>query len=369
MELRVTPQLIVSTAVYNAEQQTAQLALLQEQASTGNRILQPSDDPLGALEVLAYQAQNNQLDTYHQNIADAQAKLNSSVSTLNQISQLLTQAKDVALQGSNSANTPESYQAMGAQVQSILQSVLQLANTQQNGQYLFSGTASQTQPFTTNAQGNVVYNGSAQALGEPIGQGQQVQTLYTGSQVFQMLQRGTTVYTGPTGAAAGTGTDSATGSGTLLVTHTSTTYAGTSGVQAGTNSVAGDTIIGPAGAHTLTIVDTSGNGTSGTVQLDKGPVVQFTNTDTNLQVQGPNGETVFLNTTAITPGFNGTVSITANGTLSVDGGASSVPINFSSNQVVTNSQTGAITTSTAPTSGKPAATPSTIPAPTMCFRF
>ncbi len=37
------------------------------------------------------------------------------------------------------------------------------------------------------------------------------------------------------------------------------------------------------------------------------------------------------------------MQITANGTLSVDGGKSSVPINFSANQVVTNSTTGAVT--------------------------
>jgi len=151
------------------------------------------------------------------------------------------------------------------------------------------------------------------------------------------------VITDTTEVTAGTGTDSASGSGTLTVAHTSTTHAAGSGVRAGTNSVARDTILGPAGAHTLTLVDTSGTGTSGTVQLDGGSVVKWTNTATNLQVQGPTGQTVFLNTTAITAGFNGSVAITSNGTMSVDGGLSSVPITFSANQVVSNSQTGAVT--------------------------
>ncbi len=74
---------------------------------------------------------------------------------------------------------------MAGQVDSILQEVIKLANTQQNGQYLYGGTASQTQPFSVNAQGQVVYNGSTQAMSEPIGQGHQVQTLYNGSQIFQ----------------------------------------------------------------------------------------------------------------------------------------------------------------------------------------
>jgi flagellin-like hook-associated protein FlgL len=90
-------------------------------------------------------------------------------------------------------------------------------------------------------------------------------------------------------------------------------------------------------------VDTSGNGTAGTVSLDNGPPVAFSASDTNLKVAGPGNSVVFLNTTAITPGFNGTVAITPNGTLSVDNGATTTPINFSGNQVVTNGTTGAVT--------------------------
>ena len=56
----------------------------------------------------------------------------------------------------------------------------------------------------------------------PVSQQQTVATLYPGSDVFQQRQRGATVLTGDTGAAAGTGTDSATGEGTVLVSHTAT---------------------------------------------------------------------------------------------------------------------------------------------------
>jgi flagellar hook-associated protein 3 FlgL len=343
MELRITPQTIVGNAIADAQSHYNQLSVLQQQASTGLRILQPSDDPTGALEVLAGQAQNNRLDSYHQNISDAQAKLNESVSTLTQASNLIAQAKQLAIEGSSTTNTPGSDQALGAQVQSILNQIVALSNTQQNGQYLYGGTASLTAPFAVNAQGVVVYSGSTQIVSQPIGQSQQVNTLYAGNQVFQSLQRGSTVITGTSGATAGSGTDSATGEGTLTVAHTSTVYAPGSGVSTGTNSVAGDTILGPSGANTLTINDTSGTGASGTIQLDNGPIVNFTNANTNLQVQGQNGQTVFLNTTAITAGFNGSVSITANGTLSVDGGATTTPINFTANQVLTNSQTGAVT--------------------------
>ena len=52
---------------------------------------------------------------------------------------------------------------------------------------------------------------------------------------------------------------------------------------------------------------------------------------------------VYVNTTAIAPAFNGSVNITSDGAMSIDGGATSVPITFTANQAVTDGSTGQIT--------------------------
>jgi flagellin-like hook-associated protein FlgL len=127
------------------------------------------------------------------------------------------------------------------------------------------------------------------------------------------------------------------------VRHTATSYAAGSGVAAGTQSATGDTILGPAGSHVLHLVDTSGTGASGTVSLNGGTTVSFTNAMTNLAVVGPGGETVYIDTSTITAGFSGDIAITATGSLSVDGGRTVTPISFSANQQVTDSLTGAVT--------------------------
>ncbi len=331
MELRVSQQTMVNTAVYYEQQETASLAHLQEEESSGNRILEPSDDPLGSVAVINYTAQNANFDTDLTNINTATQSLNVSVSTLQNVHNILTQAEQLASQGSNSTNDPTSLASLGDQVNALLQQMVTAANTQNNGQYIFGGTRTQTQPFVTDAAGNVTYVGGSQQASVPVGSSQSVDTYYTGSDVFQPPTGGATVYTGTTGAAPGTGTDTATGTGTLTVTHTSTTYSGNSGVAPGTDSATGDTIIGPAGANTLTF-----DGANGTVSLNGGPAVAFTNSDQNLQLTGPNGEVAYIDTTNVTPGFNGSVSITANGTLSVGNGPA-VPIDFSGNQAVTGS--------------------------------
>lgn len=106
--------------------------------------------------------------------------------------------------------------------------------------------------------------------------------------------------------------------------------------------MAGDTVIGQAGTHTLTINDTSGTGAAGTVSLNGGPAVAFASSETDLKVTGPAGEVVYLNTSSISAGFNGDVDITATGTISLDGGATAVAIDYSSNQTLTNDSLGVV---------------------------
>ncbi len=349
MNLRTTPLTLVSEAVTAAREQFDQLANLQQQATTGKRILSPSDDPLGSVTVMGLQAQSGRMDTYLSNIQDAQATLNTSVSALQQVNTILTQAKSIAIQGAQAGNDATSNEALAQEVDGLLNQLLDVANTQQNGRYIYGGTAGNTAPFAvtaTDGQGrplSVAYHGAEDSVEAGISPTQTVSTLYPGDQVFQSRQRSQTVITGGTGATAGSGTDSATGQGTLTVQHTATIYASGSGIQAGTSSAAGDTILGPAGVHHLSINDTSGTGASGTISLDGGPAVAFTNSDTDLKITGPDGGVVYVDASAIAPGFNGDVSITANGTLSVDGGKSTVAVDFSANQTVKDSVTGAVT--------------------------
>jgi flagellin-like hook-associated protein FlgL len=217
-----------------------------------------------------------------------------------------------------------------------------VANTRAGDTYLFAGTDVQNAPYSVKSPAQqlpshfVEYTGASSRTQVTIGS-QVVDVHYPGREIFGARQRGETVVLGATGAAAGSGTNNAIGQGVLTVRHTSTVYEAGSGIAAGTSSVDGDTIIGPPGSHNLTFDG------SGTISLNGGPAVSFDGTETDLKITGDQGDVVFVDTTAVTPGFTGTVAITSNGTLSMDGGATEVAIDFSSNQLLTNSATGEVT--------------------------
>jgi flagellar hook-associated protein 3 FlgL len=346
MDARVGSQTIFQNALFDNQRLTSLLNTLQAQASTGKKFANVSDDPAAAMTVLSNTDQNQLLTTHLANIQAATTSLNTSTSALQQVDSIFAQAKSLAIQASNSANDTSSFSAMAQQVDAMINGLLSAANTQSNGVYVFGGASYTTQPYAVTSQTGsgdvqaVSYQASSNSTSTIVDNNQSVPTFYAGSDVFRSNSRQPAVFSGNTGAQPGSGTDSATGQSELIVSHTATTFAAGSGIQAGTSSASGDTILG---SHSLQIIDTSGNGSAGTISLDGGAPVAFTSADTNLKVANNNGDFLYLDASAITPGFNGAVAVTSSGSMSIDGGATSTPITFAANQAVTDSTTGAVT--------------------------
>ena len=82
----------------------------------------------------------------------------------------------------------------------------------------------------------------------------------------------------------------------------------------------------------------------GTVSLNGHDPIAWTDADTDLKISDGLGGFVHLDMTNIAANFNGTIDITADGTASIDGGASEVPIDFYSAQMLIDADTGAVTT-------------------------
>ena len=177
--------------ISNNQQLNAQLTALQTQASTGQQYPQVSDNPTASLEILANTDQSQIIGAHLSDIQTASANLNTSVSALQQVDTVISQAQSLASEASNATSNSQSLTAMGQQVNSMISTLVGLANTQSGNTYVFGGASStQQEPFTISsedAQGNptaVSYNGAANGSSTVIGPTQQVEMDYPGSQVF-----------------------------------------------------------------------------------------------------------------------------------------------------------------------------------------
>ena len=351
--MRVTQSLMLRHQSAALSAAYARLFQVQAQLSSGKRLLQPSDDPSSIRPALDVRTARARLEQVTRNGSFAAGELGSMDGVLQGVSDLVTRARELAIEGANGTLTQADRDGIAIEVDGILQQIVSLANSRGASGYLFAGGMKSEIPFemVQTADGPVVlYRGDQGTTSVDLGDAIAIDLDLPGSQIFGIGTRGATVYSGITGAAAGSGNDSARGSDHLEIEHTLTVLGdgllgGTgdslSGLQIGASSAAGDTVLGGAGTWNLTLVDSSGTGASGTVSLNGGPPVSWTSADTDLVVTAPNGELVHLDLSNVTANFNGTVGAAGEGTLSLDGGATTSAIDFTSaNQIVTDPETG-----------------------------
>src|SRR6185437_13427004 len=107
----------------------------------------------------------------------------------------LQSARDLALEANNASLTTSQRQDIATQLTQQLQHLVGISNrTDSNGNYLFSGHASSTQPFSQNGN-SVSYMGADQVSQVQISENQRISAGDTGSSVFMNLPAGNGTFT------------------------------------------------------------------------------------------------------------------------------------------------------------------------------
>ena len=135
---------------------------LQNQALTGNKLNSIIDNPTDAAKIIILNNGLSKLESYQKNVSAAQSEYEIMDSTLANVVDRLQRANELANSASNEYNTPENLQAIKNEITSIKDTILSLSNTQYMDMYIFSGTNTNTNAFTLNDDGSVVYNGTPQ---------------------------------------------------------------------------------------------------------------------------------------------------------------------------------------------------------------
>ena len=157
--MRVTQNITTNNFVSYIHQQAESLLKSQEQVATQKRINKISDDPIGMGQVLGYRSNLAVIEQYEENIDQGVTRLEFNELTLDLAFDLITTARRLAEDYSGPEVTLETRQAVAHQVKDLYDQVMQLANTKFNDNYIFSGHATDTTPFTRDADYNATYNG------------------------------------------------------------------------------------------------------------------------------------------------------------------------------------------------------------------
>jgi flagellar hook-associated protein 3 FlgL len=148
---RVTENMTARNLLSNINQAMDRINTTQQQLSTGKRINQPSDDPYGTSLALQLNNQIANLTSYSNNITDATGWTQASNSALTNITNAVQRIHELTIAAANGTQTTADMQATAAEVNQLIDEVKQEANSQYNGQYVFAGSATGTQPYPTGA--------------------------------------------------------------------------------------------------------------------------------------------------------------------------------------------------------------------------
>jgi flagellar hook-associated protein 3 FlgL len=188
--MRITNSLLQQRVLRDLQANMSAFAQAQSQVATGKRFERMSEDPLAGSQVMTADRGLRGIEQYRRNSTAARSRTDAEESVLGQLGDLLSRAKELALQEGSATSTGVTRSAAKAEVDRIIEQAIQLGNTQVGNEYVFAGNMVTTAPFDT-AGGYFGDDGVRQA---EVGQGYQVTTNHTGrellvnSQVLSSLQ-------------------------------------------------------------------------------------------------------------------------------------------------------------------------------------
>lgn len=189
--MRLSTSQIFNQAVTSMQTTQAELAKTQQQLSTGQKNLAPSDDPAAATRILDLNQVIETTDQFQRNADFADTRLTLEESVLTNVGDILQSIRELSVRANNDSLSASDRLAIAVEVRVNIDGLIQIGNSQDaNGEYLFSGFKTDTEPFSHDGLGNFSYAGDQGQRNLQIGAKRQVAVGDSGENVFMRVDDG-----------------------------------------------------------------------------------------------------------------------------------------------------------------------------------
>ena len=130
------------------------------QLSSGKKYTDITDSPIASVNILNTNRQLGQIETYKSNVGLASTELTALGDLMELANGYLTKAWDKAMQANNQTYGDSSLKALKTEIDEITKTMVDLANTEYNDNYIFGGANTKTVPFEIDENWNVIYKGT-----------------------------------------------------------------------------------------------------------------------------------------------------------------------------------------------------------------
>ena len=158
--IRVSTQHQYNTSIDNMQRSNVTLDKLQQQITSGRRILQPSDDPVAAAQVVKLERELAQYDKYEVAIKVTDRRLTLQESVMGSMRNSLNRINELVIKGSTGTLTNSDRASIAVSMTTEAEFMASLMNTQDGqGEYLFAGSKGNTKPYAQQVDGSFDYQG------------------------------------------------------------------------------------------------------------------------------------------------------------------------------------------------------------------
>jgi flagellar hook-associated protein 3 FlgL len=188
--MRVSTASFYQQALIGIGDRQSNLARIQQQLSTGQRMSSAAADPVAWSTAVSLDRAMAELESYGGNATILQNRLEFADAGLGLVGDRLARVRELALQGANGTYTDEQRRAIALELREQLEAVVDSANLSDgSGRYLFGGTADGSPPFAFGPAG-VSYSGDQNQRALDVAPETSVLDVDPGSEIFLRIRTG-----------------------------------------------------------------------------------------------------------------------------------------------------------------------------------
>lgn len=152
-------------------------------ASSGKKFSTPSDDPVAAMNTIRLNQSLREVEKYMSIQEDVKPYLTMAESSLTSMNETVRNIKTDLGNAGNSSTTEDQMKTISANIGFAIDGIVNLANTQYNNVYIFSGQRIDTIPFVREGD-KIKYEGSLNTMSTEASPGINVEASTPGSELF-----------------------------------------------------------------------------------------------------------------------------------------------------------------------------------------
>jgi len=189
--MRISTSQIFLQGLRAIQEQQVKLGTVSNQLAQGSKILTPADDPAAAAAIIGLNEDISRSEQYQRNAQYASSRLGLQETAMDSAIDIMQRIRELAILGVNGTQTTDTRADIALEGRQLLDEMIALANTSDaNGEFIFGGFQSQTEPMSHDGAGNFTYSGDQGQRMVLLSQNRQVAISDSGSDVFLQAPSG-----------------------------------------------------------------------------------------------------------------------------------------------------------------------------------